>query len=370
MRTRVAIIAIAILVILAVLLVPRGHPPAKQEAAESVEAPAQTNEPPPVRARPRVVKEPAPPPKAPQSAPPMASSFAQASNSLYQQRLADWQAPIDFYGKVVDETGVGVAGASIRFHWADMTASDSASTSTTQSDAQGLFSLHGKHGRSLEVWVNKDGYYAAQGGQKGFLYAYANDRFLPDPDNPVLFHLKKKGQGAQLVTSQNGARPDIVVRVPPDGSPVWVDLLKKTSAPTGELQISQLKPSREQWQQAAEWSLTMKIQDGGFAEQNDEFAFEAPEADYQPAIDLHFSSGTTNWTPHLVKTYYIKFGQPVKYGWVRVETDISQESVFLQYAFNPSGSRNLEPAESPLPRRGLPRGWTETIPPSQMAPGQ
>ncbi len=87
----------------------------------------------------------------------------------------------------------------------------------------------------------------------------------------------------------------------------------------------------------------MTLAGGGFTAQNDEFPFESPAAGYLPTIDLNFEKGKPNWTTHFVMQYYIVFGQPQKYGWLRIESDIAQETIFLTYAINPDGSRNLEP---------------------------
>jgi len=43
------------------------------------------------------------------------------------------------------------------------------------------------------------------------------------------------------------------------------------------------------------------------------------------------------------KLFYISCGNPRKYGWLRVESNLAQETVFLQYAVNPDGPLNLEP---------------------------
>src|SRR6266478_6695400 len=56
----------------------------------------------------------------------------------------DWKQPINFWGNVVDESNAPVAGASVHFSWNDLSA-DGTSTSSTNSDANGLFSLTGKH---------------------------------------------------------------------------------------------------------------------------------------------------------------------------------------------------------------------------------
>ena len=78
-------------------------------------------------------------------------------------------------------------------------------------------------------------------------------------------------------------------------------------------------------------------------ENQDEFQFEAPTANYQTTLDKEFSKDETNWTTQVTKQFYIVFGQPRKYGWLRIESNLAQETVSLTYAINPTGSKNLEP---------------------------
>ncbi len=263
----------------------------------------------------------------------------QAEISNLQERvLANWQRPIEFYGKVVDENTNLVEGANISFSWSETPAKEGEQRATTLSDAEGLFSLRGKHGPSLDVWVSKAGYYSSHNGQWGFSYMHGG--FSPDPQNPVIFLLHKKGQGVELITSENGIRSDVWVRVPKNNTSVRVDFLQKQVSATGQLEIRQIKPP---WQGATNWSFSLSIPDGGLVENQDEFQFQAPETGYQSTVEYNFSKGEPNWTTHVTKQFYITFGQPRKYGWLRFESDISQETVFVTYAINPSGSRNLEP---------------------------
>lgn len=262
----------------------------------------------------------------------------EATNKIQERALARWQAPINFYGKVVDENSNAVAEADITFGWSEFPTEEGARRATTKSDADGLFSLHDKRGPALDVWVNKAGYYAAHGGRMGL--SYMDEDFSPDPQNPVVFRLRKKGQGTELITSENGIRLSVAVRVPKNNTPVRVDLLQKDVSATGQVEISQVKPP---WREATEWSFRMSIPDGGFVENQDEFQFEAPQANYVPTVEYHFTKNETNWTTHVGKQFYIIFGQPRRYGWFRIDSDIAQETIFLTYAINPSGSRNLEP---------------------------
>lgn len=259
-----------------------------------------------------------------------------------QQALADWQAPIEFYGKVVDENTNLVAGASVTFKWVETPSEEGNRTSQTHSDAEGLFSLQNAKGPDLTVLVSKNGYYTSRSTPDSFRYSLGNEKFHANPQNPVIFSLRKKGQGVELITSENGMRPNVWVRIPKDNTPVRVDLLEKKPSATGQLEISQIKPP---FQGATNWSFRMSIPDGGLIENQDEFQFAAPESGYQPTVEYDFAKGETNWITQVSKQFYIAFGQPRKYGWLRIESNLAQETIFLTYAINPDGSRNLEPIQ-------------------------
>jgi hypothetical protein len=281
---------------------------------------------------------------------PLAEAVAR-TNPAGAMILSMWQAPIEFYGKVIDESSNAVAGANVVFHWMEIPDDSGSKTATTESDVEGLFSLHGQRGPSLSVSVSKEGYYPRKGGaQYGSL---ASSEFSPDPQNPVTFVLRKKGQGAELTTSQK------VVRVPTDNTPVRVDLLEQKAGTSSQLEIRQVKPP---WQEATNWSFRMSIPDGGLVENQDEFQFEAPETNYQPSVEYHFTKSETNWITQVTEQFYFTFGKPRKYGWLRIESNLGQETVFLTYAINPTGSRNLEPLEAQPQHRQLPPGVTEVIP--------
>lgn len=274
------------------------------------------------------------------------TSTSNSTNGLNPTVSEIWQKPINFYGKVVDENNNPISDATVSFRWDDMTAPDFTRTSTDKSDSAGLFSLRDKRGATLGVSVGKEGYYSSQKDTNSFHYAVPPNNlvFSPDRANPVIFHLHKKGQGEVLTTSNSGMESEFSVLVPRDGTPISVDLLQRKTAPSGDLEISQVKPERASLQQATNWSFHMRISNGGFVEENDDFVISAPEGGYQPTVDLDFTKGGTNWATQFTKTYYITFGQPAKYGWFQVRANIAQQTVFLRYSINPSGSRNLEPA--------------------------
>jgi hypothetical protein len=256
----------------------------------------------------------------------------------------DWKQPINFYGKVVDESNRPIADASVHFVWNDLSPTGT-SEADAKSDAFGLFSLEGKTGKRLCLSASKNGYYTTADARVP-CYEYANPGdglFTPDSAKPVLLRLRKKGSGVDLITSQYGMSPDFPVNIPRDGTPVNLDVMQRKIGPSGQIQVSENKPEHNAWQQAKSWSFRMEIAEGGFVEESDEFPFEAPETGYQPVVQFDFQQGQTNWTTGLKKDFYIKFGNPPRYGRFQVQTDISYGGAIITYAINPDGSRNLEP---------------------------
>ena len=68
----------------------------------------------------------------------------------------EWKAPINFYGKVVDQDNQPIAGATVKFVWNDISSAGWSSAEST-SDVNGLFSLADKKGKGLSVSVSKMG---------------------------------------------------------------------------------------------------------------------------------------------------------------------------------------------------------------------
>lgn len=246
------------------------------------------------------------------------------------------QHPVEFYGETVDESNQPVADAT-----ADLVLTESPATpngiveTNLQSDTQGLFYFGGAIGKMLQVSVYKKGYNSTKNSRINFDYA----DYQPNPNKPEVFHLRKKGAGADLISAV------LNVQGPRDGTPVGVDFLNKSFGGSGPMQMSQTKPPYESWKEATEWSFRMTIPDGGFVEENDEFPFEAPVNGYQPTIDFDFKVDQPDWKTSFTKSYYIVFGNPPCYGNLTVQTDIMWGGARITYAINPNGSRYLEPKD-------------------------
>src|SRR5271170_36523 len=236
----------------------------------------------------------------------------------------DWKQSINFYGRVVDENNNPIAGANAHFQWTDLSPNGT-SQADAQSDNNGFFSLLNRTGKYMTVDVNKGGYYTYPSERlRGFEYANpADGLFKPDRMNPVVFHLRKKGVGIDLITSQTALSPDLAIHIPKDGTPVMIDFIQKKSGSAGQLEISEMKPEYKDWKQATNWEFRIEIPGGGLVGESDEFPFEAPENDYEPVIDFQFQKGSFDWTTDLKTNFYIKFGNPPLYGRLQIQTGIS-----------------------------------------------
>lgn len=278
--------------------------------------------------------------------PPSASPLAKAlalTNPIAARQLAQWQAPIEFYGKVVDENSNAVAGAKVDFHWVEIPAEDGNRTTNTESDTEGLFSLHGQLGPHLSVSVSKEGYYASHNRQGGFNYSLGPDIISPDPLNPVVFRLQKKGSGEPLVTvDYPGFGKTAQLRG--NGTPVEVDLLKGEKAATGSGQIK-----LELWRGVSEkgnarfdWKCQLSVPGGGLVTTDQEFAFEAPQNGYQPSVVIDMPATNQNWRSDVRLKYFLQMADG-KYGRIEFYLLPWNGAFTIQSAVNYSGSRNLEP---------------------------
>lgn len=303
-----------------------------------------------------VIQANTPPAPSPGISNPSAASTAEAearyratpegSNALQQRILNQWQKPIEFYGKVIDENSNPVVAAKIHFRWIATPYENGEETVDTESDSEGLFSLQGKSGASLTIWYGKEGYYSSSGGQMSFNYALGPDVISPDPLNPIIFHLRKKGEGANLI--QNSFPPGFgqIWQLHHDGTPIELDLLKGSENITGsgQLTLELWRDISDMNKQPFDWKLQISIPGGGLVPTDQEFAFEAPQSGYQPSIIIDMPATNQDWTGELRTKYYIQLPNG-DYGRFDLYL-LSRNGVFtVNSAVNPTGSQNLEPAQ-------------------------
>ena len=194
---------------------------------------------------------------------------------LQERVLGDWQRVMDFYGKVVDQNGNAVPGANITFGWSEFPNEVGARRAKTKSDAQGLFSLHGKRGPALDIWVGKEGDFAAHNGQRGFSYSQGD--FSPDPETPIVFTLRKGGTPAAglLAMKRN-------YRIARDGTPIAIDLATGATSTGGSGNFVLRCWTQDQGKRPSEkydWRCTLAVPGGGLLLTDEELVFWPPRAD-------------------------------------------------------------------------------------------
>ena len=274
----------------------------------------------------------------PPSATPLASAIAQ-TNPVAAHALELWQTPIEFYGKVVDENSNAIAGAQVSFHWVEVPDETGNRSTNTETDAEGLFSLHDARGPSLSVSVSKNGYYPQRGGAK---YGPSESpQFSADPQNPVIFFLRKKGTPAESLVTLNHS-----YRIPRDGTPVSIDLVSgaNTTGENGNLVVrcwtkDQGKKSGEKY----DWRSVVSVPGGGIVLTDEEFPFSAPESGYKPSIEINMPEDKAHWQSEGNLKFYYRLADG-RFGRMTFSMIAGgQHFCLIDSVLNPSGSRNLEP---------------------------
>lgn len=269
-------------------------------------------------------------------------------DTIERQKLAAWQAPINFYGKVVDDSNIPVAGASIQFNWTE-TPTEAfeerpGENSTTSSDADGLFALRDKRGPTLDVRVSKPGYYTSRNDTWTFSYSL-NGNFSPDPLNPVIFHLRKRQAGEPLIHIAGiGLHTMRDYLLSPNGDPTDVSLFDGKVMPVGQgdLEVT-FRAGRplDNFPNRITWQCTLTVPGGGLTPTSEEFPFLAPEDDYQAADFLSITA--TNWTDEVSRQYFLKLRNG-DFGRVNLRVLGTTRPYFRMESFvNPAASRDLEP---------------------------
>jgi hypothetical protein len=254
--------------------------------------------------------------------------------------LYDWKQPINFYGKVLDENTNPVPGAGVDYTWSTLSETG-ARTQHDITDASGLFSIH-ETGSGIGITVSKKGYYTTPNERlRNFEYAnHGEGVFSPDPNNPIVFHLQKKGLPEKLIHGSKlfGSRVD--------GTLSYVDLAtakNKLTSP-GDL-IVQCTRSERASDKKFDWTFTLAIPDGGLMESTNAFMFLAPEEGYRATFQINHKINDVDWVGQEKHKFFVKSQNGQHYARIEITImpDYGQNAAYdLEWFLNPSGSRNLE----------------------------
>lgn len=232
--------------------------------------------------------------------------------------LDAFKTSIQLYGKVVDQHGDPVPGATVRLFPVDAPfGDDSKSKMTMVSDKDGRFSVKGLHGFSLGVQVSKEGYLhlSPLGGPSSsasISYAHGAKRGkrCSHPETPLVLQLHKVGPIEPMVYVKEKRW-----RLPVDGSLRLVAL--DSEGGRGEHQIefrfnsdwSKLPMDNEINSKLFDWSFEARIPGGGFVWNDSDYNFEAPESGYKESIryDYPASLPRDKWKRFQNGRYFVIF---------------------------------------------------------------
>ncbi len=199
----------------------------------------------------------------------------------------EWDVPIEFFGKVVDEHNLPVPEPSVAIEWVgspERYGGDGVVHRTLTGGADGLFSISGIQGKCMGVRVSKEGYHTSQGkNSTSFEYAaFFDPTFIePDHNKPVVFHLVRKRR-AEPTYHLDGR---VFLKEP--ALETHIDLLKKPaqSAEPADLFVRFTRPPDASDAKPFAWKMEIEGRNGSeLAETEDEFMALAPGDGYRSRI--------------------------------------------------------------------------------------
>jgi hypothetical protein len=272
----------------------------------------------------------------------IACLIAVASNA---QMRAPENVPIGFYGKVLDQAGRPVIGATVTF---DLITSHMAEnrTETTpmtlHTDHDGRFALTGVTAYGIDrISIREDGYDLSQKASSSYVFGHKVE-YKPNPNEPVIFRMWKTAGKEQLAGSAWHGK------IACDGTTGRFDLRSGHPSPDGSLEITCTRTPLN-FEMTSDrpftYKLEISIRDGGVQPTEDEFTYKAPERGYSRSITIERKPGNPSWGGGLKQEFYIKTDKG-EYGRLSVEWDAGHRPaptpLKWDCSINPSGSRNLE----------------------------
>lgn len=253
-------------------------------------------------------------------------------------------APIEFYGKVVDQYNQPAAGATVVYSAGGVYLASGTGVGKTQTNAQGVFALEDAKGVSFSVDNIIHPAYQYQNHFHGVAPVNFNShQRFPDSrlwqdynqDNPYVFTVWKIDSYPKTKVSKEKG-----YSLTPDGRTSTFDLLTKGKPFKKGLQEGDFTISFDEV--GENWVARIESLAGGLIETDDLYMNLAPETGYQTAVTYNFAIGRRNIE---IKNYYLKMRDEY-YGRVKVEYRAypnrkGKATVYVSSVVNLEKGRNL-----------------------------
>lgn len=276
----------------------------------------------------------------PQQAQQTSQAQVQYQNHFFQMLFL---TPVVFYGKAVDTAGSPIAGATASISVVD-SMGDNNSAYEKKTDDGGLFSIS-THGAGLVINVSKEGYYTTEGsgGTFGYVKGGGVTNPHPDPNNPAIFVLRKRGLAEHLIVTQG------YIKIARDGTPIQMNLTTGNASNVTNADIviqawTQDKDIPRHSHQHYDWRCKITVPGGGLQPRTGgEFDFVAPEDGYQSSDEIDMPANAPKWSPMAAKSYFLQLGNGT---YARIDFQMFAENdhfFSITSYLNPTpGHRNLE----------------------------
>ena len=248
-------------------------------------------------------------------------------------------APITFYGKVVDQNGEPVPFARAAYGLLDKF-NESGTNGHVDADANGFFTIQGVRGAAIGVNVSKPGYYQIHKvSDQYFGYGGSGDSMSkppPLPEKPAVFVLQKMGETEPLVRLEKSAR------LAKNGIPTLLDLASGSVSSEGNLRIEAWTDEPERGRKF-DWRCRVTVPSGGLVERRDQFDFEAPEEGYVESVEITMRRDAEQWMSQQQRDFFLKLPDG-HFARINFRMIAGGNHYFILESFlNPTpGSRNLE----------------------------
>jgi hypothetical protein len=238
-----------------------------------------------------------------------------------EQREKTWDEqfnyPINFWGKVVDENGRPLAGATVKVILYDDPCGGYSGLDPTKiktmSDTKGDFSILEKLAAGISVNASLSGYKPyydpkTRENRSRVLMAYSDKRSdqkikYSTKTEPTVLILQKKDQPSDLIHIEK-----IRQEISPKGVNLNVLLKKKDHAIEVNLRCSSSVPQPFKYEKY-DWEAEVEIKGGGIQEIKDITSQVAPESGYVQAFKLKMPAKTLKWSresPSSRRNFWIK----------------------------------------------------------------
>jgi hypothetical protein len=254
--------------------------------------------------------------------------------------------PVAFYGKVIDQDGNPISGASIKgevLHVkvlvpAPFGAADEIVPIDQTTDAKGQFVINNVSGRSFDLDSIQRNGYEVEPDNCPHDFAPTSGTF----DDPVIFKMWSTNIHESLITRK------CAFKIVPDGRPYFINLMAGTisESGTGDLKVWIQYTNHVVPSQFYNWSAGIDVINGGLQDASDYAMWMAPADGYMPSFQ---ESGQIrgNQTGQIEdRRFYLQLQNGNEYGHMTINLIAPYNLgipglVRLSYSINPSGSRIL-----------------------------